>query len=224
MDRALDSAAQQPLSEEPSAAVDAAKARWAQMARAWHRVRGKLLVAQDRMKRNADKHRRPALFKVGDAVLLSTEHLKISDPQFNRKLAHLYCGPFPVKSVINDNAYELELPKHMLIHATVNISHLRPYRDGQAAFPDRPAAPGLTRPPPTAVDPAGSGEYEVERVLAQRGAGTNAKYLVLWKGYPYTDATWEPRRSLSGAQTALEEFSDLQKALRRPTRSRGARN
>ena len=215
VDRALDPSAESVVSEEPSAAVDAAKARWAQMAKAWHRVRGKLLVAQDRMKRNADQHRRPAQFKEGDAVLLATEHLKIVDSQFNRKLAHLYCGPFPVQRVINANAYELELPAHMRIHSTVNISHLRPYRDGRAAFPDRPASTGLARPPPEAADPE---VWEVDRVLAQRGAGRNAKYLVLWKGYAYTDASWEPLSNLTGSQLALEEFRELQKALRRPER------
>jgi transposase InsO family protein len=224
VDRALDPLAPVAVSEEPSAAARAAKARWAQMTRAWERVRGKLLIAQERMKRNADKHRRPAQFEAGDAVLLSTEHLKVMDPQFNRKLAHLYCGPFPVKRVVNDNAYELELPAHMHIHATVNISHLRPYVDGRAAFPDRPAAPGLTRPPPAAADPADPQsavvEYEVERVLAQRGAGANAKYLVLWKGYPYTEATWEPRASLTGnATAALSDFAEMQKAMRRPSRT-----
>ena len=218
VDRALDATSPPIVNEEPSAAVDAAKARWALMAEAWHQVRGKLLVAQERMKRNADTHRRQVQFKEGDSVLLATEHLKIVDPQFNRKLAHLYCGPFPIKRVVNPNAYELELPAHMHIHSTVNISHLRPYRDGRAAFPDRPASTGLARPPPETVDPTGAGVYEVERVLAQRGAGANAKYLVLWKGYAYTDATWEPLSSLTGAQHALEEFRELQKVLRRPER------
>ena len=218
VDRALDSASPPIVSEEPSAAVDAAKARWALMAQAWHRVRGKLLVAQDRMKRNADRSRRKVQFNEGDAVLLATEHLKIVDPEFNRKLAHLYCGPFPIKRVINANAYEIELPAHMHIHSTVNISHLRPYLDGRAAFPDRPASIGLARPPPEAADPTGA-EYQVERVLAQRGAGANAKYLVLWKGYSYTDATWEPLSNMTKAQEALEDFRELQKTLRRPKKA-----
>jgi hypothetical protein len=222
VDRALaqDGDGARDLGEEPSAAVEAAKARWAQMARAWHRVRGKLLTAQDRMKRNADQHRRPAQFKEGDAVLLATEHLKISDSRFNRKLAHLFCGPFPIKRVINANAYELELPAHMRIHPTVNISRLRPYRDGRPAFPGRPASEALSRPPPEAVDPAGADVYELERLLAQRGAGANARYLVLWKGYPYTEATWEPLRGLAGAQLALADFREMQKALRRPASTR----
>ena len=105
----------------------------------------------------------------------------------------------------------------MLIHATVNISHLRPYRDGKQAFPDRPLSAGLTRPPPEAEDPSA---YEVERVLAQRGVGRNAKYLVLWKGYPYSEATWELASSLDKAPLALEEFHELQETLQKPGRKR----
>jgi hypothetical protein len=167
------------------------------------------------MKRNADRHRRAMAYAVGDAVMLSTEHLRIVDPKHNRKLAHLQCGPFPIKAVINDNAYELELPEAMRIHAVVNISHLQPYRDGRVDFPDRPMA--LARPPPEAADPAtGAAEYEVERVLAQRGKGRTASYLILWKGYPYHDATWEKAANVVRAQGALDEFRELQKLLRRP--------
>jgi len=192
--------------QQQLAAVPAAQARWARMAAAWTKVRGKLLDAQQRMARNADRHRREAAYSVGDMVLLSTAHLRINDPQFNAKLAHLYCGPFPVLRVVNANAYELELPAHMHIHAVVNISHLRPYVDGRVAFPDRPAAPGLSRPPPDAEDANGEAQWLIERVLAQKGRGASVQFLVLWKGYSYTEASWEPAASLAGAQDALAEF------------------
>jgi hypothetical protein len=138
--------------------------------------------------------------------LLSTENLKPSDPKFNRKLAHLFCGPFPIVK-LNGNAYELELSRHMKINPVVNIDQLRAYHDGKKDFPSRPAAIGLERPPPDSVDPAsGEEEYHVERVLAQRGKGKNAEYLVLWKGYTYTDATWQPLKDLENAQEALADF------------------
>jgi hypothetical protein len=208
VDHALAPPAPTPDDEQPSPNVEAAKQRWAQMSKAWELVRGKLMTAQQRMKHYADQHRREVHFKVGDQVLLSTEHLKFSDSEFNRKLAHLFCGPFPIKSIINDNAYELELPSHMRIHPTVNISHLRAYRDGKATFPSRPSAPGLDRPAPAAVDPvSGEEEYDVERVLSQRGRGKNAKYLVLWKGYPYAEATWEPASALSKAPEMLADYN-----------------
>jgi hypothetical protein len=209
VDRALSPSTAQEAAD--LADVPAAEERWKQMAAAWEKVRGKLLAAQRRMVVNADRHRRDQKYKAGDMVLLSTEHLRLADPQFNRKLAHLYCGPFPVKSVVNNNAYELELPDHMHIHATVNISHLRPYRDGSKEFPSRPAAPGLQRPPPAALDPNGQPRYEVERILAQKGQGAGARYLVLWKGYPYSEATWEDAFDVNEAVDALKEWKESRK-------------
>jgi hypothetical protein len=166
------------------------------MADAWSKVRGKLIEAQGRMSAQADRHRREESFAVGDLVLLSTAHLRINDPQHNAKLAHLFCGPFPVKRVVNANAYELELPQHMHIHAVVNITHLRRYVDGRAAFPTRPAAAGLSRPPPDSIDDNGAPVYNVERLLAQRRRGRRQQYLVLWQGFPYSEASWEDEGGL----------------------------
>jgi hypothetical protein len=176
--------------------VPAARDRWQRMADAWSRVRGKLIAAQGRMAAQADRHRREENFVVGDLVLLSTAHLKINDPQHNAKLSHLFCGPFPIERVINANAYELELPAHMHIHAVVNITHLRRYVDGRVAFPDRPAAVGLSRPPPDSVDDNGAPVYNVERLLAQRKRSGRQQYLVLWQGFPYSEASWEDATNL----------------------------
>jgi hypothetical protein len=221
VDRALSSSSSSTpavdINVSPSAGRDAAEARWQQMREAWQSVRTKLGVARDRMKAQADKHRRDLAFQVGDLVLLSTAHLKIIDPQYNRKLGHLYCGPFPVLEVVGENAYRLDLPKQLSgIHPVINISHLREYRDGRSRFPHRPAAVGLSRPPPNAVDPAaGDAEgnrWDVERILAKRGQ----KYLVKWVGYPYEESTWEPKSGLSGAKESVQDFEDLQKTLRHP--------
>ena len=183
--------------------VPAARERWQRMADAWTKVRGKLIEAQGRMSTQADRHRREENFAVGDLVLLSTAHLKINDPQHNIKLAHLFCGPFPIKRVVNANAYELELPAHMHIHAVVNITHLRRYVDGRLAFPNRPAAAGLSRPPPDSVDDNGAAVYNVERLLAQRKRGGEQQYLVLWQGFPYSEASWEDTTNLGEGRAEM---------------------
>ncbi|KAL8431263.1 hypothetical protein ACSSS7_005411 [Eimeria intestinalis] len=38
--------------------------------------------------------------------------------------------------------------------------------------------------------------YEVESILDQRGEGDTARYLVKWKGFAESDATWEPLANL----------------------------
>ena len=47
-------------------------------------------------------------FEVGDMVMLSTKYLKSIQPK--KKLNKSYEGPHKVVKVINQNAYQLELP------------------------------------------------------------------------------------------------------------------
>jgi hypothetical protein len=206
-----DGVGQQALIES-DAVLPAAEARWKTMQEAWTKARGDLLSAQQRMAVAADRHRREQQFKVGDLVLLSTEHLKLRDGDSTRKLTPLFCGPFPIKRVVNRNAYELELPELFEIHPTINISQLRPYRDGRTDFPHRPAV--RSRPPPDAIDSNGQESYVVERVLAHKGGGAGLKYLVLWQGYGFEEATWEPAASLLvGAKECVNEYKRVQSQL-----------
>jgi hypothetical protein len=95
--------------------------------------------AQQRQARYANQHRRDVTFKVGDQVLLSTEHLKmLGSEKRTPKFTFRYLGPFKIKRVVNANAYELDLPPTMQIHPVLNIDRLKQYRDGRLAFPDRP--------------------------------------------------------------------------------------
>jgi hypothetical protein len=165
---------------------------------------------QRRQKKYADRTRREVRFAVGDRVLLSTQHLKlIGERKRARKLTERYVGPYRVKRVVNANAYELELPASLKIHPVINISHLKEYRDGVLAFPDRPVP--LTRPEPEALDDNGAPEWRVDRLLdhrkVRRGARHIDQYLVEWKGYPISEATWEPIEHLTGALELVTEFN-----------------
>ena len=42
-------------------------------------------------------------------------------------------------------------------------------------------------------------------ILRHKGKGARRRYLVLWKGYPLEEATWEPERHLDHAPEILEE-------------------
>ena len=191
----------------PSAAD--ALARWrAALVRAQETTK----AAQKRQKKYADEHRRELSFVVGDRVLLATANLKlIGESKRARKFTERYIGPFRVKRVINANAYELELPPGMKIHPTINISQLKEYHDGSAAFPTRPAP--LTRPEPVAVTNDGSPEWDVERILDHRRFGRKKilQYLILWKGYPVHEATWEPIEALDGALELVVDYNTRKK-------------
>jgi hypothetical protein len=122
----------------------------------------------------------------------------------SHKFTFKYLGPFAIKRVVNDNAYELKLPPQLQIHPVLNISRLKQYRDGHAVFPFRPAAD--TRPPAAVALEDGAPVFEVESIMAKRGAGARTRYLVKWRGYPHWESTWEPLSSLSNARDAIADY------------------
>ena len=196
-----------PLAPRNPAAISRAD----NMRKALEFGRTHLLQAQERQVQNADRHRRADAFAVGDRVLLSTEGLQLRN--FGNKLCSRFIGPFVITAVVNANAYTLTLPPQLqALHPTFNIEKLKRYRDGRAAFPDRPQP--HPRPPPVApADSNGDAIWEVERVVAKRKQGRGVQYLVAWKGYPAEENTWEPRASLlPGAADALADFENGQRA------------
>ena len=52
----------------------------------------------------------------------------------------------------------------------------------------------------------GEEEYEVEAILKHKGKGARRLYLVMWKVYPITEASWEPEVHLQNAPLILEDF------------------
>src|SRR6185312_12563789 len=113
-----------------------AAARIQQLHRDLDAAKEHLLKAQQRQAHHADKHRREMRFAVGDAVLLSTAHLKlVGSGDRTAKFTYKYIGPFKIKRVVNNNAYELDLPAQLQIHPVLNVSRLKAYHDGRVAFP-----------------------------------------------------------------------------------------
>ena len=174
------------------------------------RIRGLLNIARDNMNRaqqqqaeQANKSRAPVSFKVDDQVLVSTAHysddvLATASPKFSS----LYFGPFKISEKIGANAYRLVLPKSMRIHPVINVSALKKFTPPAPEF----AAREPERPDPRIVD--GIEEFEVAKILDHRGKGKTLRYLVEWKGYAKTDATWEPPENL-GNNAALREYTRL---------------
>ena len=144
--------------------------------------------AQEKQKQYADKRRRDVEFQVGDEVLLATKTLPVVVAAGgSSKLGPLYCGPFEVIEKYR-TAYKLNLPPHMKMHPVFHVSQLKLYR--------RPtdAARTYEKPGPVIVD-EGAEEFEVDEIInhrkRKRGRKTNIEYLIVWKGYPVHESTWE---------------------------------
>ena len=83
----------------------------------------------------------------------------------------------------------------------------------------------MERPPsPIVVD--GEEEFEVEAILRHKGSSARRLYQVLWKGYPITEASWEPESHLRNAPQILEEYLrrvTSKTSVRQRQRNRGTR-
>ena len=81
-------------------------------------------------------------------------------------------------------AFGLDLPPGWRIHPVFHTSKLKHYIHSEEFL--REVEP---LPPILVGDTL---EYEVEGILRHKGTGAQRQYLVLGKGYPLTEATWEP--------------------------------
>ena len=86
-----------------------------------------LIAAQVKMTRQANHHRCPTLFVVGDLVYLSTKNLSLPKAR-SRKLFPKYIGPFRINHDFGNSTYHLDLTsdlKQRGIHPSFHASLLR---------------------------------------------------------------------------------------------------
>lgn len=166
-----------PMPEyEPRDSPPCQPGEWfAQIAKVWATVREALEKARQSTKTQADKKRRlQEQYRAGDWVYLSTKYIRLQVPC--RKLAPKYIGPFQITHVINPVAVRLRLPRFLgRIHPVFHSSLLKPAVRG---------------PPTEGPGPVTPDHYEVQDILDSRRRGNRVEYLVLWKGYPLSEASW----------------------------------
>jgi hypothetical protein len=161
-----------------------------------------LTQAAKDMKRFADRNRKEVpIYKIGDQVYLDAENLHLDRP--SPKLSQRRLGPFTIMHVLSPTAVMLRLPRSWRVHPTVHVSRIRPaHIDNVAHPPDDSLAPPLI-----VID--STDEYEVEEILKEKKAGQGMQYLVKWKGYPRSEATWEPRSQLvKHARDVVEHWEE----------------
>ncbi|XP_073138481.1 uncharacterized protein [Henckelia pumila] len=101
-------------------------------------------------------------------------------------------------------SYRLDLPNTLKIHPVFHVSMLKPY------YPDEEdtSRGDSHRAPPVVTT---SFDKDVEEVLAKRierrrGVQPSTQYLIKWKGFPESEATWETKHDLWQFKELLHQF------------------
>jgi Chromo (CHRromatin Organisation MOdifier) domain len=160
--------------------------------------------ARDKQAHYANQHRRDYIFKEGEEVLLSTKNLKLPEG-ITHKLSNRYTGPFKIVQVISPTSYKLELPaewknKHPVFH----VSLLKKYTPSSNSDTSSPSVIDIDLDDEEV-------EYEVDKVIGQRTFNKQTEYLVTWKGYPESEATWETRDNVKDLK-AMDEYEQARQA------------
>jgi len=182
------------LDIEPDTPVESVNDFVTRMKNACQIAAENLALAQDYQSAYANQHRRPLQFNEGDWALLSAEGIATHTGP-SRKLAPRWLGPFRVHKVISPLVYELALPATVKYHPVFHISKLKPYRAADDNIVQ-------VLPEPATEEPT----YEVQDIVGYRKQGRRKQYLVLWKGYPLHEATWDNVEDLSQCTDLIQAY------------------
>ena len=142
------------------------------------------------MTKYADTRRKPPpAYKVGDAVMLSTAHLKIKRPSW--KLDHKFIGPFQIPQLIYPTAVTLTLSHKWKTHCTFHIAEVKPFVQC-----NRPV--DYQRTLRVCADIAADEEFDVDELKGSNKRRNSVLYHVKWLGFPKkNDCTFEPYENFS---------------------------
>jgi len=149
----------------------------------------------------ANKHRQPHPFRIGDSVFPDTHLLPVgytnvnstaNDSANSQKFQHPYASPFTILKSAGEIAFILDIPAHWCLHAVFNITCLKLSRVDRIR----------EHPPPPPLRSTTTVESEVESIREHTGTTVrNLEYLVKWVGY--IDPTWEPLANLRGSSNEM---------------------
>jgi hypothetical protein len=166
-------------------------------------ARNNMEHARDMQTQYANQHRRDLLFKEGEEVWLSTQHLNLPEG-ITRKLSSRYTGPFKILQVSSPVTYKLDIPAEWIkkrMHPVFHVSLLKPYIPGVDV---EASGSHIVDIESSEEEP----EYEVDKIMGKRlSRDKQVEYLILWKGYPESEATWESSDVVEDLK-ALDDFEE----------------
>ncbi|OIT34796.1 hypothetical protein A4A49_03602 [Nicotiana attenuata] len=169
------------------------------MAKGWEEqldtAKSYLDKAAKKMKKFADRKRRPTNYRVGDMVMV-----KFNPRQFkalhgmHQNLIRKYEGPFKIVAKVGKISYKLDMPSYLNIYPVFRASMLKPYHEDK----DDPSRGQSSRAPMTIT---ASHDREIEAIMdyqarRKQGQKATAMFLVHWKGQSPEEATWEQYEDL----------------------------
>lgn len=155
-----------------------------------------LVLAQDRMKTNADKHRRELVFEIGDMVFLKLRPYRQQSvvKRLYQKLAAKYFGPFEIVARVGVVAYRLKLPQGSKIHDVFHVSQLKPVIGKDHVVSELPHSFSVNNEIVIEPDIVIDTRYDAEGHL---------EALISWTGLPDHENSWER------ASTLIQQFPHL---------------
>jgi len=97
-------------------------------------------------------------------------------------------GPYKIIKKVSPVSYKLELFKNTRIHPIIHASEF------QIFFEDHF---GRKQEPPPFIIVNNEEEYEVEKIFDKRKHYWKIQYLIKWKGYLLSEASWESEANLN---------------------------
>jgi hypothetical protein len=151
-------------------------------------LKDNLVLAQNRMKQQADQHRSERSFDVGDWVFLRLQPYKqmsLKQAKKDNKLSSKYYGPYKVLQKIGTMAYKLELPTVYRLHLVFHVSCLKKVIGDK--LPVQTILPELDEERKIILEPKAVTETTT-RQLRNRSI---SEYLIKSKNLSAEDSTWE---------------------------------
>lgn len=174
----------------------------ARMSSIAERGRAASIRAKGHQKQSADKHRRPPdTHAAGDLVMVKSELFtvdKSGEVGDKTALAKPWCGPYRVIAPMGRDNYKLDLlgsHKHDIFY----VDKLKRYHESPATLIGRTKPPGPVKDYPD--------HYVVREIIDRRGDDQHRQYKVMWEGYAWDQATWEPLSNLTNVQAEIDAFN-----------------